>query len=418
MNHEANGIHESPGSHGFDSSQPLGIPVQQIDRSDIAALRDFERLLESSSLSRRPTADGWEPSNALVLSVAEQAGALPVERVAAGGPFTVGVEVLSHRLVGVLTDVHGTRLAEEQLLLADMSVDAVVSGTAAMVGSLRNLLRRHVVDPTMSLGIQLGGPVDADTGRVLFYKKIPGQERMQDAIQWADGIPLGQLLQDAIGLQTVVCNDADAYATFQLWFGVGRRTKRFALVLVREGVGGSLVLDGKLFDGPMELGNLSVFPESRRACDCGSVGCLETTGGIFGILETIHDYTGRKLNTIGAAAQLATDPDVGQKVCSAFNAAGHAHAKGIGVIINIARPEKLVLYAPTAMVDPSEAAASSFLEQVRQFPRYCHTVYGDCELVVEAIPPFAGAHGAALVALQRHAGIAPAPVPATEGDAR
>ena len=113
----------------------------------------------------------------------------------------------------------------------------------------------------------------------------------------------------------VVENDANAYAAYELWFGTGRELPRFAIVLIREGVGGSLVIGHQLFDGPMELGNLSVLPEKGRACDCGSIGCLETTGGIHGILESVAMNLQAKYleipsaDSVESAAELTESPD-------------------------------------------------------------------------------------------------------------
>ena len=58
------------------------------------------------------------------------------------------------------------------------------------------------------------------------------------------------------------------------------------------------MINNQLFDGPMELGNLSVLPDKvKRVCDCGSIGCLETTGGIHGILEAVQEYTSNARTT-------------------------------------------------------------------------------------------------------------------------
>ena len=335
----------------------------------------------------------------------------------------MGIELLPCRIVGVLIDEHGTRLADEQLVLADMEVQAVVSGAASVTGTLMDAVPcAKAACGRVALGFQLGGPVDITTGTALFYHKAPPRSPGPiREIRWPDNQPLGQMLEEATGLPSYPDNDGNAYAMFQLWFGAGRETPRFAVVLISEGVGGGLVIGGRLFDGPMELGNLSVLPDkadSARACDCGSIGCLETTGGIHGILENVYNYTGEAVGDVVAAADLAERYDT-REARQAFKVAGEANAKGIGVIVNFARPHKVVLYAPSVMTEPGRAAAEEFLTEVQRFSSFCHPAYHrSTELRVEPLHPYDGAHGAALLALDRGFGIRPEAATAQTGQLR
>jgi predicted NBD/HSP70 family sugar kinase len=318
----------------------------------------------------------------------------------------IGIELLPFQLEGVLVNDQGERLACQLVELEDMNVETVVSGAASLTTTLVKSVPAAASE-RVTLGFQLGGPVDAETGTVLFYRKAPPKAPSPVRnVYWPNHQPLGRLLEKFTGLPAVVHNDADAFATYQRWFGVGRYVSRFAVVLVREGVGGSLVIGNRLFDGPMELGNLSVLPDKvKRACDCGSEGCLETTGGIYGILEGVFDYTGECPNDLEAAAELVESLDVN---CAEepFRLAGEANAKGIGIIVNFARPECVVLYAPPLITEPGYAAAVVFRDAVEDFRSYCHNAaFGDCKLVIEPLRPYVGAHGAALLALERSFGV-------------
>jgi predicted NBD/HSP70 family sugar kinase len=367
-------------------------------------LEEFEQLVSSSSVAERMNMSRRDERSAdLIRRVADRVKALAHAR------YAVGIELLPYLLVGALIDENGVRLAEEQLVLHDMGIQSVVRDAVALKATLMKAVPyAEAAGERVPLGFQLGGPVDSGTGTVLFYRKMPPEPpSLVREVIWPDCQPLGQMLEQATGLPAVVENDANAYAAYQLWFGAGRDVPRFAVVLIREGVGGSLVTGNRLFDGPMELGNLSVLPESKRRCDCGSTGCLETTGGIHGILENVHTYTGASLDNVVAAVELAGHPDK-REALEAFRLAGHASAKGIGIIVNFARPQRVVLYAPAVMTDPSGEAARVFCAEVEKFRAYCHTVYGDCQLVIEPLRPYDGAHGAALLALERRFGILPA----------
>jgi predicted NBD/HSP70 family sugar kinase len=325
--------------------------------------------------------------------------------------------------VAVLTDEHGTQLADEQLVLADMEVRTVIDASAAAAASLMDAVSgARAACGRVTLGFQLGGPVDTATGTALFYHKgppwVPGATK---EIRWPDNQPLGQMLAEATGMPSYIYNDANAYAMFQLWFGAGRETSDFAVVLISEGVGGAHVSDGQLFPGPMELGNLSVLPEkgaSRRTCDCGSIGCLETNGGIHGILENVYHYTSESVDNVVVAAGLAERHET-REAREAFADAGHANAKGIGVIVNFFRPRQVLLYAPAVMTEPGRAAADAFLSEVAKFTRFCLPAFhGGTGLRVLPLRPYDGAHGAALLALERRFGIRPGHLAVSAGESR
>lgn len=362
-------------------------------------LTEFEQLLARSSLADTPGHDA---------AVARHAAGKAREH--ARIRYAVGVELVSHRIVAVLTDERGIRLAEEQRVLADMEVETVVAATATATSSLLAAVpAAKAARERVALGFQLGGPVDTETGTALFYHKAPPRAPVPiEEIRWPENQPLGRLLEEATGLPSYADNDACAYAMFQLWFGAGRQTPRFAVVLISEGVGGALVIDGRIFDGPMELGNLSVLPDksdSARPCDCGSIGCLETTGGINGILETVYNYTSETVDNVVAAADLAERFET-RGAREAFAVAGHANAKGIGVIVNFARPSQVVVYAPAVMTEPGKEAAGAFLTEISKFPRFCHPAFHrGTRLRIEPLRPYDGAHGAALLALERCFGI-------------
>lgn len=94
---------------------------------------------------------------------------------------------------------------------------------------------------------------------------------------WRD-FPLLDRLRDATGLPTFVDNDAKALALAEEWLGAGRGSRNFLAMVVSTGVGGGIVLDGRLLDGESgnagHIGHICVEPEGRD-CGCGARGCLE-----------------------------------------------------------------------------------------------------------------------------------------------
>ena len=99
-------------------------------------------------------------------------------------------------------------------------------------------------------------------------------------LAWRD-VDLKAELEERIDLPVVVENDANAAAWGEFPFGAGRDVDDLLLVTVGTGVGGGIVLDGKLYRGAFgvaaEIGHMRVVPDGRL-CGCGNRGCLEQYG--------------------------------------------------------------------------------------------------------------------------------------------
>jgi glucokinase len=112
-----------------------------------------------------------------------------------------------------------------------------------------------------------GGPMEPG-GRTVSPLNIPAWKRF----------PLRERLASACGLPTFVDNDAKALALGEGWRGAAAGMRNFIAMVVSTGVGGGLVLDGRLIDGQSgnagHVGHVIVEPEGRR-CSCGARGCLE-----------------------------------------------------------------------------------------------------------------------------------------------
>ena len=116
-------------------------------------------------------------------------------------------------------------------------------------------------------GVGSGGPM-SPAGESVSPLNIPG---------WRD-FPLRKRIADFTGLKTWVDNDAKALALAESWVGIAAGRRDFIAMVVSTGVGGGVVLDGRLLDGASgnagHIGHVVVEPEGRR-CECGGRGCLE-----------------------------------------------------------------------------------------------------------------------------------------------
>ncbi|GJQ59405.1 MAG: glucokinase [Candidatus Scalindua sp.] len=128
------------------------------------------------------------------------------------------------------------------------------------------------------LGIGFPGPLDAQTGVIFNPPNLPG---------W-NNIPLRNILENEFGSPVVIENDANAAALGEWWKGVGVGTKSFVCITLGTGVGGGIILGGKLWHGASsmagEIGHTTIVPNGIP-CTCGNRGCLEAYASARGITD-------------------------------------------------------------------------------------------------------------------------------------
>ena len=156
-------------------------------------------------------------------------------------------------------------------------------------------------------GVGCGGPMTAG-GETVSPLNIPA---------WRD-FPLRSRLAEATGLDTFVDNDAKALALGEGWKGAAAGSEHFIAMVVSTGVGGGIVLDGRLLDGAAgnsgHIGHLNVEPEGRT-CTCGARGCLEAEASG----TSIAAITGRPAAEAGPDVVARTGRLVGRAVASVAN---------------------------------------------------------------------------------------------------
>ncbi|MDQ4068951.1 MAG: ROK family protein [Actinomycetota bacterium] len=156
-------------------------------------------------------------------------------------------------------------------------------------------------------GVGCGGPMTAG-GEQVSPLNIPA---------WRD-FPLRSRLAAATGLETFVDNDAKALALGEGWKGTAAGADNFIAMVVSTGVGGGIVLDGRLLDGEAgnagHIGHVCVEPEGR-VCTCGARGCLEAEASGTAIAA----LTGRPAAEAPAEVIERTGTLVGRGVASVAN---------------------------------------------------------------------------------------------------
>jgi glucokinase len=213
-------------------------------------------------------------------------------------------------------DIGGTKL-DVGLVAADGSVivrhraSTPVGGSgeelfgviAELVGTVRSSAG---VSPTVC-GVGTGGPMTS-RGRSVSPVNIPA---------WR-GFPLLSRVEELTGLPTFVDNDAKALAIGEGRFGAAVGVANYLAMVVSTGVGGGIVLDGRLLNGvdgnAGHIGHICVVPDGRL-CGCGARGCLEAEASGTAIAA----ITGRPAKDASAEVIERTGMLVGRAVASVAN---------------------------------------------------------------------------------------------------
>ena len=183
----------------------------------------------------------------------------------------------------VAVDIGGTKLAAAVVLENGSIVvrDRIATPSRDPWSALASLLNRiRAAAPDIEIvacGAGCGGPM-APGGATVSPLHIPA---------WRD-FPLTTALGDLLGVDAFVDNDAKTFALGEGWLGAARGRGDFVGVIIGTGVGGGLVIDGRLLQGDStnagHIGHVIVEPEGRP-CRCGARGCLEAYASGVALLE-------------------------------------------------------------------------------------------------------------------------------------
>jgi glucokinase len=182
------------------------------------------------------------------------------------GGLVVGIDVGGTKIMGGLSDTHGNILRHTTL------PTEAQQGRDVVIDRIERVAREIIsgVDSQRIVGIGIGapGPIDPFTGTLYSPPNLPGM----------DGVPLRDIMQQRLGLPVYLANDANAAAVGEYLFGMQEKVRNMIYLTVSTGVGGGIIIDGKLFVGAHgmggEVGHMTIEANGPR-CNCGNVGCLE-----------------------------------------------------------------------------------------------------------------------------------------------
>jgi glucokinase len=186
--------------------------------------------------------------------------------------------------------------------------------------------------PIQAVGIGFPGFIDPKTKQI---KQSPNLPHLKD-------FDLCAQLSQAINLPVALENDANA-AAFGEYSLINNASESLIYIGLGTGVGGGLVLDGKLYAGQhgcaMEVGHIIVHPNGRQ-CGCGNLGCMETYASATGVSATYFELTKQQKS----AAQIAALADAGDEhALFAYQNAANALAQALASILKVIDVENVVI---------------------------------------------------------------------------
>lgn len=177
--------------------------------------------------------------------------------------LSIGVDIGGTKILAGAVTEDGEIVATARRQTPHSDSTAVLN----LVADVVNELAATVGEPIDGVGLGVAGPVDASRSHVYFAPNL----------RWSQ-VPARALLEAATGLPVVVENDGNVAAWGEYRFGAGRGSGDLVLVTVGTGIGGGIVLGGRLFRGAHgaagEIGHANAVPNGIP-CGCGRNGCLE-----------------------------------------------------------------------------------------------------------------------------------------------
>ena len=260
----------------------------------------------------------------------------------------LGIDLGGTKILTAVTDTQG------RILSRDHSITPAKEGQEAVVKSIlestgRVLDQAHITAADLvAIGLGAPGLSNPETGILFTSPNLPG---------WKD-VHLGGIIDKELGKKVFLINDANAAAIGELRFGAARGTRNFIYITVSTGIGGGIIIDGKIYTGSTgtagELGHM-VIDDKGPPCSCGNRGCWEAlaSGTALargarnrikeGAATSILRYVDGDIDKVNAEA-IHKAAQAGDKVASEL-IARTAYYLGVGLanLINIFNPEVIVI---------------------------------------------------------------------------
>lgn len=277
-------------------------------------------------------------------------------------------------------------------------------GADAVIGRLVDGIARVVGDAGLSAsdiaaaGVGMPGPINQRTGVVYSATNMPG---------W-DNVPLAEIMTQRTGIASFLENDANCAGWGEFTAGAGKGSANMVMVTIGTGIGGAIIIDGKLIHGrdgtAGELGHLCVV-NGGRSCGCGAKGCVEAYASASSVARRFQDLMREGWKSpLSAKGDAVTSRDIFIAATEGDPVALHV-VEGTGYYLGVLcaslaealNPDRCVVSG--GMIDAGEELFAAIRKTCLEWNR--HPAVRTMEIVPAALGANAGLVGAANCARER-----------------
>ena len=300
----------------------------------------------------------------------------------------IGINVYGTQARAALVDHNGALIDTK---VAEFAPKELIPQLAAMVEELGSRSR------IAAIGVAIPGLIDRQTDRVIAPRDLPAP--MVEDLH-------GELMR-ATGLRVELENDANAAAYGEFKAGAGRGARNMFYMTIGNGIGGAIILDGKLWTGASgfagEVGHITIDTEGLE-CVCGNTGCLETVASAPSIVRRARERLFRDstsslsrlaLNKSFTADDLAHQANEGDDFAlMMIERTGKYIGTGVASVINLLNIELVVLGG--GVMDAGALILNPIIQEVKR--RAFQPCFEATEIVAAKLGLDAAPIGAALLA--------------------
>lgn len=199
-----------------------------------------------------------------------------------------------------------------------------------MAQSVEKLREKYGRDVLVGIGAGVPGNIDMAKGVIVGWGNMP----------IFNGYAMRDELSKRLGTKVILENDANAAALGEQWMGAGRGVKDLVLLTLGTGVGGGIIVDGRILHGQIgmagELGHMTISPNGNP-CGCGNRGCLEkhasatAVSAMARLLGLGHDLTAQQVYDLARRA----DQPGNDRAREIFKVMGEALGIALASLVNI-----------------------------------------------------------------------------------
>ena len=301
----------------------------------------------------------------------------------------IGIELSGSRLRAATVNNEGV-IGERRE--AQLQADGLVRQVAQLVKELQ-----QTAGEIEAVGFALPGLVNRQNDRVVASRHLQG----------IVGETLHQELMDATGLRFELENDANAAAYGEFKIGAGRGGRDLFYITIGEGIGGAIIIDGKLWTGSSgfagEVGHITIDTEGSE-CVCGNTGCLETVASAPNIVRRANERLYRDstsslsrlaMNKNFTADDMAREAKEGDDFSlMMIERTGKYIGTGVASVINLLNIERIVLGG--GVMQAGELILNPIIQEAKR--RAFQPCFEATEIVAAALGEDAATIGAAMLA--------------------